>query len=88
MFSQLPPMPPGYRRSKPPERPKLGPLAPVIDAILEADRAAFHLSAGEHVAPQVGDVVEYDHVRFEVIAVEGHGVRETIATKLSEADDR
>ncbi|GAB3707181.1 DUF1611 domain-containing protein [Corynebacterium nasicanis] len=28
-----------------------------VGAALEADRAAFHLSAGEHVAPQVGDVV-------------------------------
>ena len=32
--------PPGYVRTKPPERPKLGPLVPVIDAILEADRLA------------------------------------------------
>jgi transposase len=32
--------PPGYVRTKPPERPKLGPLVPVIDAILEADRSA------------------------------------------------
>jgi hypothetical protein len=30
--------PPGYVRSKAPERPKLGPLVPVIDAILESDR--------------------------------------------------
>jgi hypothetical protein len=32
--------PPGYVRSKQPERPKLGPLVPVIDAILEADKTA------------------------------------------------
>lgn len=32
--------PPGYVRTKPPERPKLGPLVPVIDAILDADRTA------------------------------------------------
>lgn len=32
--------PPGYVRSKPPERPKLGPLVPVIDAILEGDKTA------------------------------------------------
>ena len=32
--------PPGYVRTKPPERPKLGPLVPVIDTILEADRSA------------------------------------------------
>src|SRR4051794_16193859 len=33
-------IPPGYQRSKPPEKPKLGPLTPVIDAILVADRSA------------------------------------------------
>ncbi|MGD9540854.1 IS21 family transposase [Methylocystis sp.] len=32
--------PPGYVRTKPPERPKLGPLIPVIDAILESDKTA------------------------------------------------
>ena len=31
-------LPPGYTRTKP--KPKLGPLLPVIDAILEADRTA------------------------------------------------
>ena len=31
-------VPPGYVRTKPPGRPKLGPLVPVIDAILEADK--------------------------------------------------
>jgi len=33
------PVPPGYRRSKPPGRPKLGPFVPVIDRILEEDKA-------------------------------------------------
>ena len=32
--------PPGYVRSKAPERPKLGPLLPVIDVILESDKMA------------------------------------------------
>lgn len=32
--------------------------------------------------PLVGDVVEYDDVRFEVTAVEGHGVREAAATLI------
>ena len=32
--------PPGYTRTKPPSKPKLDPLLPVIDAILEADKAA------------------------------------------------
>lgn len=31
-------LPPGYRRTKPAGKPKLGPLLPAIDAILEADR--------------------------------------------------
>jgi hypothetical protein len=34
------PAPPGYVRSKPPGKPKLGPLIPVIDAILAADLTA------------------------------------------------
>ena len=33
-------LPPGYTRTRPPEKPKLGPLLPVVDAILEADRDA------------------------------------------------
>ena len=33
-------MPPGYTRSKPAEKPKLGPHVAVIDAILETDRTA------------------------------------------------
>lgn len=33
-------LPPGYRRTKAVAKPKLGPLLPVIDAILEADRTA------------------------------------------------
>jgi len=33
-------LPPGYTRTKPVGKPKLGPLLPVIDAILEADRMA------------------------------------------------
>lgn len=33
-------VPPGYVRSKPPGKPKLGPLIPVIDAILAADVTA------------------------------------------------
>ena len=32
--------PPGYVRTRPPDKPKLGPLMPVIEAILEADRSA------------------------------------------------
>jgi len=32
-------VPPGYRRSKPPSRPKLDPFTGFIDHILEADKA-------------------------------------------------
>lgn len=32
--------------------------------------------------PQVGDTVEYDDVRFVVAQVEGHGIREALATAL------
>lgn len=35
-------VPPGYTRTKPPRKPKLGPLLPVIDAILAADKTAPH----------------------------------------------
>jgi magnesium and cobalt exporter, CNNM family len=35
--------------------------------------------------PAVGDVVTYDDVRFEVTAVEGHGVREAAATLVKPA---
>ena len=31
-------VPPGYRRGKPPRRPKLGPFTGIIDRILEDDR--------------------------------------------------
>ena len=32
-------VPPGYRRSEPPKRPKLDPFTDIIDRILEADRS-------------------------------------------------
>src|SRR5262249_7041448 len=32
--------PPGYRRSRPPRRPKIDPVLPVVRAILDADQAA------------------------------------------------
>ncbi len=33
-------LPPGYTRTRPARKPKLGSLLPMIDAILEADRSA------------------------------------------------
>ena len=32
--------PPGYRRTRPPRRPKIDPVLPVIQAILDADKTA------------------------------------------------
>lgn len=37
--------------------------------------------------PVVGDAVEYDHVRFEVVAVEGHGVDEATAVPMHAAGE-
>jgi CBS domain containing-hemolysin-like protein len=37
--------------------------------------------------PQVGDVVEYDHVRFEVVAVDRHAVRECVVTPLTPPEE-
>jgi CBS domain containing-hemolysin-like protein len=37
--------------------------------------------------PQVGDVVEYDHVRFEVVSVDRHAVRECVITPIPEPED-
>lgn len=51
--------PPGYVRTKPPERPKLGPLVPVIDAILEADRTAPPKQ--RHTAKRIFDRLRDEH---------------------------
>lgn len=67
-------LPPGYTRTKPVEKPKLGPLLPVIDAILEADRIApvkqrhtakriFERLRDEH-GYEGGYTVVKDHVRI------------------------
>jgi hypothetical protein len=47
-------VPPGYVRSKTPERPKLGPLVPVIDAVLEADKTGAAENSPFLWAPLVG----------------------------------
>ena len=44
-------VPPGYRRSKPPIRPKLDPFIPIIDQILEAVRAV--LKKQRHTAQRI-----------------------------------
>ncbi|MGY2734817.1 IS21 family transposase [Sphingomonas sp. UYP23] len=67
-------LPPGYTRKEPAAKPKLGPLLPVIDAILAADQAApvkqrhtakriFERLRDEHGFAG-GYTVVKDHVRF------------------------
>jgi hypothetical protein len=51
--------PPGYVRSKAPERPKLGPLVPVIDAILEADKTAPPKQ--RHTAKRIFERLRIEH---------------------------
>ena len=51
--------PPGYVRSKQPERPKLGPLVPVIDAILEADKTAPPKQ--RHTAKRIFERLRLEH---------------------------
>ena len=46
-------------RSKAPERPKLGPLVPVIDAILEADKTA--LPKQRHTAKRIFERLRIEH---------------------------
>ena len=46
-------VPPGYRRGKPPRRPKLGPFTGIIDRILEDDRASHHKQ--RHTAKRIFD---------------------------------
>src|SRR5450759_4384376 len=52
-------VPPGYVRSKAPERPKLGPLVPVIDAILEADKTAPPKQ--RHTAKRIFERLRIEH---------------------------
>jgi transposase len=51
--------PPGYLRSKAPERLKLGPLVPVIDAILEADKTAPPKQ--RHTAKRIFERLRIEH---------------------------
>src|SRR5580704_17823527 len=51
--------PPGYVRSKAPERPKLGLLVPVIDAILESDKTAPPKQ--RHTAKRISERLRLEH---------------------------
>lgn len=52
--------PPGYVRTKAPERPKLGPLIPVIDAILDTDKTAPPKQ--RHTAKRIFERLRDEHV--------------------------
>jgi hypothetical protein len=62
-------VPPGYVRSKPPERPKLGPLIPVNAAILEADKTTPPKQ--RHTAKRI-----YDNLKIAVARIRGDGKRQ------------
>ena len=65
--------PPGYRRRAEPKRPVLGPFLPVIDAILQADRAAPRKQ--RHTAKRI-----FDRLRAEYGYAGGYTqVREAVA---------
>ena len=51
--------PPGYQRTKAPEKPKLGPLIPAIDAILAADRTAPPKQ--RHTAKRIFERLKAEH---------------------------
>lgn len=52
-------VPPGYRRSKSPVRPKLGPFIPIVDQILEADRALPRKQ--RHTAQRIFERLREEH---------------------------
>ena len=52
-------VPPGYRRSKPPVRPKLDPFIPIIDQILEDDRR--QLKKQRHTAKRIFERLRDEH---------------------------
>ena len=48
-------VPPGYRRTSPPRRPKLEPFTGVIDAILEGDSRKFPKSSATRPSASLSD---------------------------------
>src|SRR3954464_4273260 len=52
-------VPPGYRRTKPPVRPKLDAFAAIIDQILEADRTSPPKQ--RHTAKRIYDRLRTEH---------------------------
>lgn len=52
-------VPPGYRRERPPVRPKLDPFIPIIDRILEEDKGA--LKKQRHTAKRIFERLRDEH---------------------------
>lgn len=52
-------LPPGYQRSKPPVRPKLGPFIPVVDQILEDDKRV--IKKQRHTAKRIHARLRGEH---------------------------
>lgn len=52
-------VPPGYRRERPPVRPKLDPFIPIIDRILEEDKAV--LKKQRHTAKRIFERLRDEH---------------------------
>src|ERR1043165_8238809 len=52
-------VPPGYRRSKPPARPKLDPFVGIIDRILEEDKG--HPAKQRHTSKRIFERLRDEH---------------------------
>src|ERR1700683_3836498 len=52
-------VPPGYRRSRPPARPKLDPFVGIIDQILEEDKS--QLAKQQHTAKRIFERLRDEH---------------------------
>ena len=52
-------VPPGYRRERPPARPKPAPFFPIIDQILEADEG--RLKKQRHTAKRIFERLRDEH---------------------------
>ncbi len=61
-------VPPGYRRSQPPKRPKLDPFTPIIDRILEEDRSVPRKQ--RHTAKRIFERLRDEH-GFDARVVSG-----------------
>src|SRR5262245_37292612 len=69
--------PPGYRRTRPPRRPKIDPVLPVIRAILDADKAAPKKQ--RHTAHRIGQRLRDEHAFTGGYTIVKDAVRELTA---------